>query len=378
MRKKKVLFLIESFIVGGAEKVLIDIVNHLNANEYDVTVCSVFKHSVYKHYNVTFGNAFFPHVKYRYLVNNRFQPLYVVFNFLLLRCPKWLFRLLIGHGYDKVVAFYEGLPTYWVARAGLKKQQKIAWLHTSTELSQRGMSANEITQQGENYAAFQTIVAVSEGVKESFVKVFPALKQSVQVAYNPIDMEAVVEKAAIFCPDEPHKHPLFVSVGRLNKVKGFDRWLQSLYEMKQRGYTFEAWIVGGGDEYAALQEFIRSHQMGDYVKLLGHQSNPYPYMKAADWMVCPSLIEGFPLVILESFALHKPILMTKCSGTQELLGNSEYGLVAENSLEGIVKKLEQILSDGTLQSVFAAKSAQRKVFFAMDKSLAVIQGILNA
>lgn len=378
MPKKRVLFLIESFIVGGAEKVLIDIVNHLNADEYDVTVCSVFKHSVYKHYNVTFSNAFRPHVKYRYLVNNRFQWLYMMFNFLLLRYPKWLFRLLIGYDYDKVIAFYEGLPTYWVAKAGLEKQQKIAWLHTSTELSQRSMSANEITKQGTYYATFQTIVAVSEGVKESFVKVFPTLKASVQVAYNPIDMDAVVEKASLFSPDEPHNRPLFVSVGRLNKVKGFDRWLQTLYEMKQRGYAFEAWIVGSGDEYAALQQFVNSHQMGECVKLFGHQSNPYPYMKAADWMVCPLLIEGFSLVILEGFALHKPILMAKCSSTQELLGDSEYGIVAENNLKGITEKLERILNDRTLQPTFAAKSAQRKAFFAMHKSLAVIQGILNA
>ena len=54
MKKKKVLFLIESFIVGGAERVLIDIANNLDASKYDITVCSVYKHSVYKGYNKTF------------------------------------------------------------------------------------------------------------------------------------------------------------------------------------------------------------------------------------------------------------------------------------------------------------------------------------
>ena len=71
MKKKKVLFLIESFIVGGAEKVLIDIVNHLNPDKYDITVCSVFKHSVYKGYDKTFEKPFKEHIKYKYLINNK-------------------------------------------------------------------------------------------------------------------------------------------------------------------------------------------------------------------------------------------------------------------------------------------------------------------
>ena len=86
MKKKKVLFLIESFIVGGAEKVLIDIVNNLNPEKYDITVCSVYKHSVYKGYDKTFDKPFKPYIKYKYLINNQHHWLYLVFNYLLLRC----------------------------------------------------------------------------------------------------------------------------------------------------------------------------------------------------------------------------------------------------------------------------------------------------
>ena len=48
--KKKIIFIIESFIVGGAEKMLIDIVNHLDPDLYDITVCSIYKYSVYPNY----------------------------------------------------------------------------------------------------------------------------------------------------------------------------------------------------------------------------------------------------------------------------------------------------------------------------------------
>ena len=96
MKKKKIFFLIESFIVGGAEKVLIDIVNNLDANKYDITVCSVFKYSIYKGYNNTFEKPFNANIKYRYLINNKLRWLYIIFNYLLVRIPYILFHLLIG------------------------------------------------------------------------------------------------------------------------------------------------------------------------------------------------------------------------------------------------------------------------------------------
>ena len=175
MKKKKVLFLIESFIVGGAEKVLIDIVNHLDANLFDITVCSVYKHSVYKGYNKTFGKPFKSHIKYHYLIDNRIKPLYILFNYLLNKIPNVLYQLLIGNRYDTVIAFYEGLPTYWIVQAKLKGCKRIAWLHTSTELSQHGKNQEELDKQQNYYAQFNQIIAVSQGVADSFTRLFPTL-----------------------------------------------------------------------------------------------------------------------------------------------------------------------------------------------------------
>lgn len=70
MRKKKVAFYIESMIVGGAEKVLIDLVNNLNPKKYEVTVIALFKKSVYSDYCFQFEDGFLPHVKYKYLIDN--------------------------------------------------------------------------------------------------------------------------------------------------------------------------------------------------------------------------------------------------------------------------------------------------------------------
>jgi len=212
MPKLKVLFLIESFIVGGAEKVLVDIVNHLDAEKFDITVCSVFKKSVYKGYDKYFDRPFNANIHYRCLVDNDNRLLYVVFNYLLARVPNVLYRLLVGDKYDRVVAFYEGLPTYWIAKANIKRGEKIAWLHTSTTLSQKGKDKEELLKTKSDYGRFKKIVAVSNCVSNSFANVFPCVASKLIIAYNPIDRGAIIKKASLAIDREKPKESLFVSV----------------------------------------------------------------------------------------------------------------------------------------------------------------------
>ena len=65
MHKKKVIFIIESFILGGAERVLVNIANHLDPKEFDITVCSIFKKSVFNNYKPPINIPFEPHIHYK-------------------------------------------------------------------------------------------------------------------------------------------------------------------------------------------------------------------------------------------------------------------------------------------------------------------------
>ena len=342
MNKKKVIFIIESFILGGAERVLVDIANQLDPQKFDITVCSIFKRSVYSSYQATIENPFKPHVHYKWLVNNDFKWLYRIFNYLLVRLPAFLYKLLVGDKYDVVVAFYEGAPTSFVANAKLKHGKKITWLHTSTELSQKGKSIVALKQQEHNYSAFQKIVAVSEGVKQSFIQLFPSLKDNVLVVHNPIDSETIIKKSR-----EPIalSHPdclLLVSVGRMTPAKGYDRYLRVINRLVEENFKFEVWIIGGGDR-TGYEDYCSENRL-DNVKFLGGQSNPYPYMKKADWVVVPSFVEGLSTVVMEGLVLGKPILATDCPGMRELLGES----VVDNNEDSIEDGLRRILTGNQL------------------------------
>ena len=92
-----------------------------------------------------------------------------------------------------------------------------------------------------------------------------------------------------------------------------------------------------------LENRASAYGLRRYIIFDGFQSNPYPYIANADWYICTSRDEAYPLTIGESFILHVPVIGTKCAGVNEWLGKSEYGIVVDNSTEGIVHGIKRAL-----------------------------------
>lgn len=377
MSKKKVLFVIESFVLGGAEKVLIDIVNNLSPERFDVTVCSIFKRSVYPTCPAITDNPFLPHVHFRWLVNNEYRLLYVIFNFFVNRIPSFLYRLLIGDNYDVVVAFYEGFPTWFIAQVNLDPHIKIAWLHTSTELSQKGKTLIELKKQENGYQSYDKIVGVSQGVSQSFKALFPSLSAKLNAVYNPIDIEKIVNKAKEPIELTKPSCPLLVSVGRMTAAKGYNRYLRVVRDLVQEGYDFEVWIIGGGDRLD-LEHYCKENNLNN-VRFLGSRSNPFPYMKQADCIISSSYIEGLSTVVIEGLALGKCVIATDCNGTAEIIGKkSEYGILVDNSQEGLYEGIKRFLTDNSLKGIYEQKAIERSHYFDVKNSISKIESLFNS
>ena len=373
---KKVVFLIESFSLGGAEKVLVDIANNLNVGAYQVSVCALFRESVYgKRYPYKMKLPFNGNIRFHYLFDNRSRWISLLANFCLSRFPAKVYGFFIRDRFDIAVAFYEGAPTRLLAAAKLKRGKKMAWLHTSTELSQKGKTEEDLRREQERYAEFERIVAVSQFVADSFSRLFPELSDRIVTAYNPIDVEGIRGKAADSVPFSRGPEPLLVSVGRMTGAKAYDRYLRVVRDLKSRGFSFQVWIAGGGDR-SELEVFCRENGL-DNVTFLGNQPNPYPLMKMADWIILPSRTEGLPTVVLESLALGKAVLATDCGGTREILGESEYGLLSENNETCLCKALVGVLSDQIDRRQYELKALQRSRDFSLEARIPQIENILN-
>ena len=371
--KKKVLFLIESLIAGGAERVLIDLVNSIDKRRFDITVITVFKESIYDWYQCKFDEPLSDDVHYRYLIDNTSSVKYRLFNFAFNRLPKsWLHRWLIGTDYDTEVAWYEGLPTTFLAHSSNKKSRKLAWLHYGGGLSINNEEQRKAFQQ--IYASYDTIVGVSEGVSRDFISKmgegFPVLTR-----YNLIDDQLIAKKAQAILAERNTDLPLFVCVGRVCEVKGYDRLLRVCKRLQDGGKRFLLNIIGGGDN-AALMTFVNQNGLQDCVSFLGHQSNPLPYVKAADWFVCGSYLEAFGMAILESMITGTPVISTDCSGTEELLGNSEFGIRCENSEDSLYMAMKNVLEHPELRASYAQKAIEKGKTFHKEELVAKIEEIL--
>lgn len=247
--KKKIIFIIESFIVGGAEKMLIDIVNHLNPNVYDITVCSIYKYSVYPNYERYFNKPFKEHIHYKYIINNHKPFFYRLSSYIINHFPSWFYKIMIGDKYDTVIAFYEGQPTHLIGSANIKGK-KIAWLHTLTEYSQKNKTNESLIDEKNIYLAFDQIVAVSQAVLNSFQKTFTIPDTKTIVIYNSVDISAINKKSheKISLPPS-NGYPIFISVGRITQVKGYDRIIRVASSLKKEGFSFSWWILGGGSNH---------------------------------------------------------------------------------------------------------------------------------
>lgn len=372
--RKRLMFLIESMVVGGAERVLLNLVNSLSPEKYDITVISVFKQSVYENYQCTFTDSLAPYVKYKYLVDNTNSLKYQLFNaFFYHGNKRLLHQLLIGNGYDVEIAWYEGLPTTFLAHSSNKHSRKLAWLHYGDGFAHLTATQKDVYRK--EYRQYDKIVGVSEGVCRNF-KERVGEDFLLATRYNILDDQEILRKADAFTVER--EEPLtFVSVGRLIPVKGFDRLVNACACLKQEGLNFRLWLIGEGSEHDVLQKQILQNSLEDKVHLLGNQDNPYPYIKAADWFVSSSLAEGFSTVLTEACIIGTPIISTRCLGTAELLGaNGEYGLMTENSEEALCQAMRNVLVHTEMGEDFSVKIQSRSTAFRKDILLKAMEQIL--
>lgn len=351
----KILFHIDTLVGGGAEKVLCNLVNYMDQSRFNITVQTVYPDDATKY----LANGI--HYKSIYPSKNMFYQMMYRGEVAL----GLVYPLHMNDDYDIEIAYLEFGPTKVISSSTNKKAKKIAWVHCDFDIAilDKNTFINKAVSQ---YKRFDKIACVSEKCKDSFVEMF-GNDPEVVVIHNVIDDKEILEKA-----DQPHKgvnkkRLTLCTVGRFSPQKNYIRLLMSVYKLHGEGLDFDLWVLGDGEQRDLIESFIRDHDMESYVTLLGFQKNPYPFMKAADLLVCSSNYEGFSTFIAEGLILGKPIITTDCSGMHELLGDSEYGMITENDDEAFYRGLKNMLSLNTEQlQRYSEKSAERGKMFQTE------------
>ncbi|MBQ9117783.1 MAG: glycosyltransferase [Clostridia bacterium] len=348
--KKKILFLIPNLKHGGAEKVLVNLVNNLSQDKYDVTVQTLFDVGVHR-------GALRPHV--RYIGGWKRQPRGMTV-LMKLFSPKFLYKRVVKEKYDVVISYLEGPTARVVAGCPDKEIKKVCVLHTqfiTDEVAKIGFRS--MKEGAKCYASFDEIVACGKTVKEGFEQKF-ASKQEVKILYNVNETEQIVEKAKEEPKDVDFQGVNFCSAGKLIPVKAFDRLVRIHKRLLEDGYPHNVYIMGVGEEQAKLESLIKELSVEATFHLLGFKDNPYAYVSRCDAYVCSSLREGFSTATTEALVLGVPVVTTECSGMKEQLGdNDEYGIVTENSEEALYEGVKKLLANPELMAHYKQQAQER-------------------
>lgn len=230
----------------------------------------------------------------------------------------------------------------------VKAKKKIAWIHTDYSIIEPHRDLDL-----KIWNKFDHIIAVSEACKNSFLKKYNELENKVTVIENITSPAFIREMAKVEIDSKIVTDDRFkiVTVARLSHAKGIDNAVQSLKLLKDRGYKDIAWyVVGYGGDEGMIKELIQNLKLENEFILLGKQTNPYPYMQAADLYVQPSRYEGKAVTVVEAQILSKPVLITDYTTARSQVRDGIDGCITELSVEGIGDGIEKLYRDSGVRN----------------------------
>ena len=194
------------------------------------------------------------------------------------------------------------------------------------------------------YKKFDKIAVVSKSVGKQLIKCMPYVENKTHVVENYCDSN-LIKKMADINPINYNKITI-VTVARLSEEKGILRCIPIFKKIIDDGFFVEWHIVGDGPLKKEINDSIIENKLEKIIYLHGEQSNPYRFMKNANFFFLPSYHEAAPLVFSEALVFKLPILTTKTLSAIEMIKDRDVGLVCENNEDGIYKILKNALING--------------------------------
>lgn len=360
---KKIMFMINSLYGGGAERILQTIISNFDYSKYDVTLYSI-------HKEVVDRDLFKGNFHYKYLFDENAGIINKIKGLIFLKTsPKFFYKLFVKGKYDVEIAFIEGESTKIISGSS-SDSKKIAWVHVDLEKNPWTDFLYKCKDDERDcYLEYNKILGVSKEVTRAFVNKYNFDENRVNVQYNPVNAINIIKKSQEYSVEKRTQGLQFVSVGRLVEQKGFDRLIRVVNKLKVEKYIFNLLILGEGEQREELEQFIIENELQDYIKLMGFIENPYPYIRCSDLMICSSRAEGFSTVATEALILGVPIITTNCAGMKELFGETNCGIITENSEEGLYNEIKNTLDNTDRISEWKECAIDRGKDFDLDSTM---------
>ena len=367
---KKVLFLIHDLGQGGAEKVLVNLVNNMDRSKFDISVTVLFGGGVNEQFlapDIHFHAVFPKEVP----GNSKLMKLLT---------PVQLHKLCVKEHYDIEVSYLEGPSARVISGCQDPDTKLVSWIHVEQHtMDKLAASFRSEKEARACYDRFDQTVCVSQYVHDDFCRLLDFQKPC-RVLYNTVESDKILAGASEEAPELSDDGMVrLIAVGTLKQSKGYMRLLNIIKRLRDEQYPVHLYILGIGPLQQEMEEFIRQNKLHDTVTLLGYQTNPYKYVSKCDLFVCASFAEGFSTAATEALIVGTPVCTVEVSGMKEMLGsNNQWGVVTENSEESLYQGIQGLLDSPSRLAYYKEKAAERgKTFSTENTTRAVEKMLLN-
>ena len=335
-KKKRLLFTAYSLNLGGIETALINLVNRINLDKYEVEIIlekkeGIFLDKVKKQITIKEFKVY----------NNKNKIIRKIRNL----SQRIIYTIVNYHIYDFSCCY----ATYSLSGSKLSKiasSNNSFYVHNNYKDLYKDEQKEKQFFMDRKITKFKHIIFVSNEYRKEFLRLFPSLEEKTLVLNNFIDTENIKKESKEKIPNKKQKEKkLFLFVGRLDDdAKKIGRAIRLTKKIKE----IEFWIVGDGPDRKIYEEMIKKEKLEDRVKLMGRKKNPYPYMKKADYILLTSDYEGFPVIYLEAITLQKPIITTIDVSDDKINMGKDYAWIVSKEEKKMVKQVQEILKENKM------------------------------
>jgi glycosyltransferase involved in cell wall biosynthesis len=332
MEKTKILYIITSLGLGGAEKLLLYYLKNLDRSKYSITVCCLRGKPDDLHSEIS---------KYAAVNNlnikNKFNPIAVLYIHKLIR----EIQPNIIHTHLFQPRIYTSIAHLFYKRAVLITQK-----HSIVNPRKHNVF---ILFEMISISMNKKVIAISESVKKSLIKYEFIPEKKIFVLPNCIDYQKY--NNAMIRESIPNNKELVIgTVGRLEREKGLNYLLLAMKIILSRFPSIKLDIIGDGSAQAELKNLSIKLHISNSVNFFGKFVDVIPFYNKMDIFVLPSILEGFGIVLLEAMAAGIPIVATNVDGIREVVENMQTGLlVPSKNPEALADAITKLIESPQLR-----------------------------
>lgn len=347
VKKTRILHVIDSLDLGGAQEALENLVRFGSHGRFEFEVASLHRHGVYSARIQMLG------VPVHSLSPHKLLPLYIPSLIFLL----WRRRFDIVHCH---LTWANQIAKPLARLMGVR----LLFNHDQTNEQfrhHRGLrfSIDKLTNRLSTH-----VFAVSESIRKFLTDAEELPEKKVSLVYNGVDLDRFqfskqADKATRLEWGLSPDHYLVGGIGRLHPQKNFHLFLRVAREIQDLGLPFRFFIAGDGALRSDLEQESAKLGLQQTVKFLGYVADTSPLFRSMDALMMTSDYEGLPLTLLEAMASGVPCICSSVDGIQEIVHHGENGLLASPGIAGdFVDALKRVCSDSSLKSRMVQNARQ--------------------